>query len=225
MEQGSTFADALKNTPRSSTKLYISCARPAGGRYPRHHPQPSGGLPGEVGEAQAQGEGRDDLPGHRHPGRHRDGAPALEGDARVRGDVRELRLRLPAPTRFVVDLSRWAQDYWLYVFGSIAALVFSFSWSYKQPKGRKFWDKVFSKAPLFRTRAAQGRGGALTRTLGTMMLPRRSHSGRAGRDGRRRLAIARWKRPSTTCGARSPKAEHRPVRFGDQGVPTPWWCR
>ncbi|QSQ13515.1 type II secretion system F family protein [Myxococcus landrumensis] len=76
---------------------------------------------------------------------------------------------LPAPTQFVVDLSQWAQDYWLYVFGSVAAIVISFSWSYKQPKGRKFWDKVFLKAPLFGPVLRKVAVARFTRTLGTMI--------------------------------------------------------
>ncbi|MCP3105077.1 type II secretion system F family protein [Myxococcus sp. K15C18031901] len=76
---------------------------------------------------------------------------------------------LPAPTKIVVELSDWAQTYWLHVFGSIAALVVSFSWSYKQPKGRKFWDKAFLKFPLFGPVIRKVAVARFTRTLGTMI--------------------------------------------------------
>jgi hypothetical protein len=46
--------------------LHPALRRGRGGRHPRHHPQPAGELPGEGREAEAEGEGGDDLPGHRH---------------------------------------------------------------------------------------------------------------------------------------------------------------
>ncbi|MHA7633282.1 type IV pilus assembly protein PilC [Corallococcus sp. M7] len=77
--------------------------------------------------------------------------------------------KLPAPTQMVVDMSKFAQAYFLHTVIGIAVVVFSFSWSYKQPKGRKFWDKVFLKAPLFGDVLRKVAVARFTRTLGTMI--------------------------------------------------------
>ncbi|QSQ23852.1 type II secretion system F family protein [Pyxidicoccus parkwayensis] len=76
---------------------------------------------------------------------------------------------LPGPTKFVVDVSAWAQEWWLHVLVSIAAVVTAFSWSYKNPKGRVFWDKVFLKMPLFGPVLRKVAVARFTRTLGTML--------------------------------------------------------
>ncbi|WP_223636830.1 type II secretion system F family protein [Corallococcus sp. EGB] len=77
--------------------------------------------------------------------------------------------QLPGPTQVVVDLSKLAQAYFIHAVVGIAALVFSFSWSYKQPKGRKFWDKTFLKLPLFGDVLRKVAVARFTRTLGTMI--------------------------------------------------------
>jgi type IV pilus assembly protein PilC len=76
---------------------------------------------------------------------------------------------LPAPTQFVVDLSAWAQAYWLHVFSGIAALVFSFSYTYKNPQGRRFLDKAFLLAPILGPVIRKVAVARFTRTLGTMI--------------------------------------------------------
>ncbi|RKG92238.1 type II secretion system F family protein [Corallococcus terminator] len=76
---------------------------------------------------------------------------------------------LPAPTQVVVDMSKFAQAYFLHTVIGIAALVFSFTWSYRQPRGRKFWDKTFLKLPLFGDVLRKVAVARFTRTLGTMI--------------------------------------------------------
>jgi type IV pilus assembly protein PilC len=76
---------------------------------------------------------------------------------------------LPAPTQFVVDMSEVAQAYWLHTFISIAAVVFAFSSTYKNPKGRRFLDKVFLKTPIFGDVIRKVAVARFTRTLGTMI--------------------------------------------------------
>ncbi|NPD26773.1 MULTISPECIES: type II secretion system F family protein [Corallococcus] len=77
--------------------------------------------------------------------------------------------KLPGPTQVVVDMSKFAQAYFIHTVVGIAAVVFSFSWSYRQPKGRKFWDKVFLKLPLFGDVLRKVAVARFTRTLGTMI--------------------------------------------------------
>jgi type IV pilus assembly protein PilC len=76
---------------------------------------------------------------------------------------------LPAPTQFVVDFSAFAQKYIFHAVGSVVVVVVAFTWSYRQPKGRKFWDKVFLKMPLFGPVLRKVAVARFTRTLGTML--------------------------------------------------------
>jgi type IV pilus assembly protein PilC len=171
VEQGSTFADALKEHPKVFDELYVQlCA--AG--------EVGGILDTILNRLAAYREKNEKLK------RKVKGAmtyPAIVILVAV-GVTALLLLKvtpvfaamfadfgseLPAPTQFVVDLSAWAEAYWLHVVGSIATVAFSFSWSYKQPKGRKFWDKVFLKMPLFGPVIRKVAVARFTRTLGTMI--------------------------------------------------------
>ncbi|MBZ4331353.1 type II secretion system F family protein [Corallococcus interemptor] len=77
--------------------------------------------------------------------------------------------QLPGPTQVVVDLSKFAQAYFLHTVAGIAAIVSAFTWSYRQPRGRKFWDKTFLKLPLFGDVLRKVAVARFTRTLGTMI--------------------------------------------------------
>lgn len=77
--------------------------------------------------------------------------------------------QLPGPTQVVVDMSKFAQAYFFHTVVGIAAFVFSFTWSYRQPRGRKFWDKTFLKLPLFGDVLRKVAVARFTRTLGTMI--------------------------------------------------------
>lgn len=77
--------------------------------------------------------------------------------------------QLPGPTQVVVDMSKFAQNYFIHAVAGVAALVFSFTWTYRQPRGRKFWDKLFLKLPLFGDVLRKVAVARFTRTLGTMI--------------------------------------------------------
>ncbi|MBZ4394600.1 type II secretion system F family protein [Myxococcus sp. AS-1-15] len=171
VEQGSTFADALKEHPKVFDELYVQlCA--AG--------EVGGILDTILNRLAAYREKSEKLK------RKVKGAmtyPAIVILVAI-GVTALLLLKvtpvfaamfadfgsaLPAPTQFVVDLSAWAEAYWFHVVASITVVVVSFSWSYKQPKGRKFWDKVFLKMPLFGPVLRKVAVARFTRTLGTMI--------------------------------------------------------
>jgi type IV pilus assembly protein PilC len=76
---------------------------------------------------------------------------------------------LPGPTQFVVDMSAWLQSYIFHLLGSIAAVVFSIIYTYKHPKGRRFMDKILLKMPLFGPVIRKVAVARFTRTLGTMI--------------------------------------------------------
>src|SRR5215217_2298616 len=171
VEQGSTFADALKEHPKVFDELYIQlCA--AG--------EVGGILDTILNRLAAYREKAEKLK------RKVKGAmtyPAIVILVAI-GVTALLLLKvtpvfaamfadfgsaLPAPTQFVVDLSAWAEAYWLHVISIITAVVVSFTWSYRQPRGRKFWDKVFLKLPLFGPVLRKVAVARFTRTLGTMI--------------------------------------------------------
>ncbi|WP_426736357.1 type II secretion system F family protein [Myxococcus faecalis] len=171
VEQGSTFADALKEHPKVFDELYVQlCA--AG--------EVGGILDTILNRLAAYREKSEKLK------RKVKGAmtyPAIVILVAI-GVTALLLLKvtpvfaamfadfgsaLPAPTQFVVDLSAWAEAYWFHVVATITVVVVSFSWSYKQPKGRKFWDKVFLKMPLFGPVLRKVAVARFTRTLGTMI--------------------------------------------------------
>jgi len=171
VEQGSTFADALKDHPKVFDELYTQlCA--AG--------EVGGILDSILNRLAAYREKNEKLK------RKVKGAmtyPAIVILVAI-GVTALLLLQvtpvfakmfadfgsaLPAPTQFVVDFSAFAQKYVFHALAGIIVTVVSFTWSYRQPKGRKFWDKVFLKAPLFGAVLRKVAVARFTRTLGTML--------------------------------------------------------
>lgn len=76
---------------------------------------------------------------------------------------------LPAPTQFVVDMSEWLQKWILHIVGIVVAVVFAFTSFYRNEKGRRICDKVFLMAPMFGPVIRKVAVARFTRTLGTMI--------------------------------------------------------
>jgi type IV pilus assembly protein PilC len=76
---------------------------------------------------------------------------------------------LPGPTQLVVDLSHWLQNYILHLVGGIVAAVVGFIVFYRNPKGRKIFDKLALKSPLFGDLLRKVAVARFTRTLSTMI--------------------------------------------------------
>ena len=76
---------------------------------------------------------------------------------------------LPAPTQFVVDLSKVLQDYILYIIGGIVAFAFAFVAFYRNPRGRLIFDRVVLVLPLVGSLLTKVAVARFTRTLGTMI--------------------------------------------------------
>jgi type IV pilus assembly protein PilC len=76
---------------------------------------------------------------------------------------------LPAPTQFVIDLSKWMQANFLYMVVIIVGGVTGLKAFYKSPAGHLLIDKIMLKSPVFGellTRVAVAR---FCRTMGTMI--------------------------------------------------------
>ncbi|HSP76932.1 MAG TPA: type II secretion system F family protein [Myxococcaceae bacterium] len=76
---------------------------------------------------------------------------------------------LPAPTQFVVDLSEWAQKYVFHALGIVVTVAGTFTYTYRHPKGRRFLDKAFLMAPIVGNVIRKVAVARFTRTLGTMI--------------------------------------------------------
>lgn len=76
---------------------------------------------------------------------------------------------LPGPTQVVVDLSKWLQAYIFYLLGGIAIVVFAATAFYRNPNGRKIFDKAILYAPLIGPLIRKVAVARFTRTLGTMI--------------------------------------------------------
>src|SRR5215472_1881168 len=76
---------------------------------------------------------------------------------------------LPGPTQFIIDLSKWLQNWILYIIGGIGLLVAGFVAFYRTPRGRKIVDKALLQLPLFGPVIRKVAVARFTRTLGTMI--------------------------------------------------------
>jgi type IV pilus assembly protein PilC len=76
---------------------------------------------------------------------------------------------MPAPTQFVIDLSNWLQAKFIYMVLGIAAFVAAFTAFYRNPGGRKIFDKLVLQAPIIGPVIRKVAVARFTRTLGTMI--------------------------------------------------------
>lgn len=76
---------------------------------------------------------------------------------------------LPTFTQFVIDLSKWAQDWWWVVLILIISLFYGFSYFKKRSRPfNQFLDKAFLKFPVIGTILNKSAIARFARTLGTM---------------------------------------------------------
>jgi len=76
---------------------------------------------------------------------------------------------LPAPTQFLVDASQFAQDFFLYMIGVLAAAVYAFKRFYRTEKGTLMVDALILKAPVFGPLLKKVAVAKFSRTLSTMI--------------------------------------------------------
>jgi len=76
---------------------------------------------------------------------------------------------LPAPTQFVVNLSNFVKNYIIYLVVFVALCVFAFRRFYRTERGRTVVDDLILKAPVFGILIRKVAVAKFTRTLGTMI--------------------------------------------------------
>ena len=80
-----------------------------------------------------------------------------------------LGVPLPAPTKFVVDLSAFIAGFWWAIFLGIAAIIVITVQVRKMPEGRLFTDRILLKVPVFGPLLLKIAVARFTRTLGTLI--------------------------------------------------------
>jgi len=76
---------------------------------------------------------------------------------------------LPGPTQFVVDMSKWLQNYGLYMFVGLIAAGVAFKVWVASKNGRQQWDRFVIRTPIFGPLIRKVAVARFTRTLGTMI--------------------------------------------------------
>jgi type IV pilus assembly protein PilC len=76
---------------------------------------------------------------------------------------------MPAPTQFVIDLSKWLQHWGIYMVIFAGAFVVAFRAYLNWPKGREQFDAFVIRTPIFGPLIRKVAVARFTRTLGTMI--------------------------------------------------------
>jgi len=80
-----------------------------------------------------------------------------------------LGVALPLPTRIVMGLSAFVQNFWWVVIGAVIGLIFGIKQIRKHPQGRYYFDKMLLKLLVIGTLLRKIAVGRFTRTLGTLI--------------------------------------------------------
>src|SRR4029453_949752 len=76
---------------------------------------------------------------------------------------------LPAPTRFVIGLSKGFLANWYFYFGGAVALVVGFTFMLRTDQGREIWDRFTLRIPVIGGVLRKGVVARFTRTLGPLL--------------------------------------------------------
>ncbi len=76
---------------------------------------------------------------------------------------------LPAPTQIVVDLSKFMQKNFVFMFAALFAILYAVKFSYGTPKGRVVYDGIFLKLPVLGELLTKVAVARFCRTLGTIV--------------------------------------------------------
>src|SRR5205814_3720333 len=80
-----------------------------------------------------------------------------------------LGVELPAPTRFVMNLSAFVSSFWWVMFALLIAFIIGVRQVRKHPKGRFMWDNMMLHLPIFGMVLRKIAVARFTRTLGTLI--------------------------------------------------------
>jgi len=80
-----------------------------------------------------------------------------------------LNVELPAPTRFVIELSELVATFWWFAIVGTVALVVGVKYFRKRPQGRYMWDRMMLNLPVIGILLRKIAVARFTRTLGTLI--------------------------------------------------------
>jgi type IV pilus assembly protein PilC len=80
-----------------------------------------------------------------------------------------LGAELPAPTKFVIDLSNFVSSFWWLIFASIGFIFVALKYIRKTPQGLFYTDKIMLNLPVFGNVLRKIAVARFTRTLGTLI--------------------------------------------------------
>lgn len=80
-----------------------------------------------------------------------------------------MNIELPLPTRIIMGVSSFLQDYYLIVLVLIAVIVFILIRYIKSPSGKFFYDRFILKVPVFGDLILKSALSKTTRSLGTLL--------------------------------------------------------
>lgn len=171
VEGGDSFAEALGKHPKAFNKLYV-CMVGAGER---------GGLLAEIlGRLATYLEGTDKLRKKVKSAMMYPTAVTLIAIGitifllvkvvPVFGDVyKSFGQKLPGPTQGLISVSRFMQEYIVYMLGAAGAAVYGWITWIKTKPGREFWDRTRIRLPIFGEIAHKICLARFTRTLASLI--------------------------------------------------------
>lgn len=77
--------------------------------------------------------------------------------------------QLPGITKFVISISEGFLDNAIWIFLAVASVVTGIGYSYRVPKGKRFWHKLMLSAPILGPVMRKIAVARFTRTLGTLL--------------------------------------------------------
>lgn len=63
--------------------------------------------------------------------------------------LKSFNVKLPTPTRVLIDVSEFFRDYWFLVLAAVILFIVTYRVTRMTPKGKYFWDSVKLNIPLF----------------------------------------------------------------------------
>ncbi len=171
VEEGSTFADALKKHPKTFDELFVNliAAGEIGGILDTilnrlsQFMEKSAKLKGKIKSALTYPLAVIVISMVIVSGLLLFVVPIFEGMFASFGSA------LPAPTQVVVNLSDFMKSSWYLIIAFIIGAAIAFKQTYKTEKGCYFFDKIFLKLPVFGDLLRKTAVARFTRTLGTML--------------------------------------------------------
>ena len=171
LKGGRTLADSLATHPRYFSDLYVNMVR-AG--------EASGALAAVFDRLAGFERSRDELRGYIISSMTYPGLLMLVGLGsilvllnfvvpRFASVFDESHLKIPLPTKIMLDASKIVQDYWLPVTAAIVCLAVGFRMFLGTPRGKMWWDTLTLRTPLLGDAIRKAETARFARAMSTLV--------------------------------------------------------